>query len=86
MIGIIEIIIFLGISIAIGLLNNKKNDEEGYMIAGRTLGVFKSVMTLCGTFVGAMTLLVYTAFVYTFGISALWIFVGYFSMLKTKYY
>jgi Na+/proline symporter len=78
MIEIVEIIIFLCISIAIGLINSTKNDEEGYMVAGRTLGVFRSVMTLCGTFVGAMTLLVYTAFVYTFGISALWIFVGYF--------
>jgi len=34
-------------------------------------------MTISGTFVGAMTLLVYTAFVFTFGISAIWIFFGF---------
>jgi len=34
-------------------------------------------MTLSGTFVSAVTLMVYTSFVYIYGISAAWIFVGY---------
>lgn len=78
MVDIIIIAVFLGISLIIGILNTKKGDKEGFLIANRRLGVFRSVMTLCGTFVGAMTFLVYTAFVYRFGISAIWIFVGYF--------
>lgn len=78
MTGIIEIVIFLAISLAIGLFTGRKSNEEDYLIAGRKLGVFKSTMTLSGTFVGAMTLLVYTAFVYMYGISAMWIFIGYF--------
>lgn len=41
------------------------------------MGLFPSLMTLSGTFVSAVTLMVYTAFVYKFGISAVWIFIGY---------
>ncbi len=69
---------FLLVSILIGWFASRKGDAEGFLVANRKLGLFQSVMTLSGTFVGAMTLLVYTAFVFTFGISALWIFIGYF--------
>ena len=68
---------FFLINIGIGLFLSRKKDVESFFIANRNLGLFQSVMTINGTFIGAMTLLVYTAFVFTFGISALWIFVGY---------
>lgn len=41
------------------------------------MGFFPSLMTLSGTFVSAVTLMVYTSFVYIYGVSAAWIFVGY---------
>lgn len=69
---------FFLVSILIGWYASRKGDAEGFLVANRKLGLFHSVMTLSGTFVGAMTLLVYTAFVFTFGISAMWIFIGYF--------
>ncbi len=75
---IISICVFLAISILVGLVSSKKENLEGFLIGNRTMNTFTSVMTLCGTFVGAMTFMVYTAFVYTFGISAMWIFIGYF--------
>jgi Na+/proline symporter len=71
------IVIFFLINIAIGLFFVRRKDVEDFFIAKRNLGLFQSVMTINGTFIGAMTLLVYTAFVFTFGISALWIFIGY---------
>ena len=71
------VFLFFVISLAIGYFASKKEDAEGYLIANRKLGLFQSVMTLSGSFIGAMTLLVYTAFVFTYGISALWIFVGF---------
>lgn len=76
-ISIVEVVAFFIISLSIGALSRGKKNVDDYLIGGRDLGIFRSVMTICGSFVGAMTLLVYTAFVYTFGISALWIFVGY---------
>ena len=41
------------------------------------MGFFPSLMTLSGTFVSAVTLMVYTSFVVIYGISAAWIFIGY---------
>ena len=72
------IVLFFIISLLIGYFASKKETTEGYLIADRKLGLFQSVMTLSGTFIGAMTLLVYTAFVFVYGISALWILIGYF--------
>jgi len=69
--------IFFVLTVIIGVIASRKEDTEGYLIANRNLGLFQSVMTLCGSFIGAMTLLVYPAFVYSYGISALWIFIGY---------
>ena len=74
---IILLVIFLATSILIGYFASRKEDSEGYLIANRKLGIFQSVMTISGSFIGAMTLLVYTAFVFTYGISAIWIFIGY---------
>ena len=77
MLNINLILLFFLISIIIGWVASRKEDAEGFLVANRELGLFQSVMTLSGTFVGAMTLLVYTAFVFTFGVSAMWIFIGY---------
>lgn len=68
---------FIILTIIIGIVSSRKEDSEGYLIANRDLNIFQSVMTLCGSFIGAMTLLVYPAFVFSYGISAMWIFVGY---------
>ena len=71
-ITIVLVFLFFAVSLAIGYFASKKEDAEGYLIANRKLGLFQSVMTLSGSFIGAMTLLVYTAFVFTYGISAMW--------------
>ena len=69
--------LFFLINIIIGCFLSRSKDFEGFLIANRTLGLFQSVMTINGTFIGAITLLVYTAYVFVFGISAIWIFIGY---------
>jgi len=68
---------FFLINIIIGCLLSRSKDTEGFLIANRKLGLCQSIMTINGTFIGAMTLLVYTAYVFAFGISAIWIFIGY---------
>ena len=71
------LIAFLISTLFIGIIASRKEDTEGYLIANRRLNTFQSVMTICGSFIGAMSLLVYPAFVFTYGISAMWIFIGY---------
>jgi len=71
------LITFLIITVFISIISSRKEDTEGFLIANRELNTFQSVMTLCGSFIGAMSLLVYPAFVFTYGISCMWIFIGY---------
>lgn len=71
------LVAFFIITLFIGWISCRKEDTEGFLLANRKLGTFQSVMTICASFVGGMSLLVYPAFVFTFGISAMWIFIGY---------
>lgn len=67
---------FTLLGIVLGRLTSTKSVDD-FALGGRSLGFFPSLMTLSGTFVSAVTLMVYTSFVYIYGISAAWIFVGY---------
>ena len=48
---------FLLITLLIGIIAYRKEDTEGFLIANRKLGTFQSVMTICASFVGAMSLM-----------------------------
>lgn len=71
------IIIFFIICLVLGYIASRKKSSEGYFIAERNLGTFVSTATITASFIGANTLLVYTAFVFMYGISAFWTFIGY---------
>ncbi len=58
------IIIFFIICLILGWLASRKKSNEGYFIAERNLGTFVSTATITASFIGANTLLVYTAFVF----------------------
>jgi len=72
----IVLIGFTVVGILAGRLTSTKSVDD-FALGGRNMGFFPSLMTLSGTFVSAVTLMVYTSFVYIYGISAAWIFVGY---------
>ena len=67
---------FTLLGIILGRMTSKDSVDD-FALGGRSLGFFPSLMTLSGTFVSAVTLMVYTSFVYIYGISAAWIFIGY---------
>lgn len=71
------IIAFFAICLVLGFIAGKKKTDEGFFIADRNLGTFVSTATITASFIGANTLLVYTAFVFIYGISAFWTFIGY---------
>ena len=71
------IIIFFIVCLILGYIALRKKSSEGYFIAERNLGTFVSTATITASFIGANTLLVYTAFVFMYGISAFWTFIGY---------
>jgi len=69
------IIAYFCIVLFFGYLASKKETKEGYLIADRKLGVWSSVATLNASKTGSI-LIVFTAFVYIFGFSAIWYFIG----------
>ncbi len=69
-------LIYAAIAVIIGIFASRKESEEDFMIADRKVGGIQMVATMtAGVFDGA-ALSIYIAYVYQFGFSALWFFVG----------
>ncbi len=74
--AIIFFLVYLAIVVIIGLVSSRKESEEGFMIADRKVQGFQVAATMsAGLFDGA-TLSIYLAYVYQYGFSAVWLFVG----------
>jgi len=71
----IIIIAYFCIVVFFGYLASRRETKEGYLLADRKLGVWSSVATLNASKTGSI-LIVFTAFVYIFGFSAMWYFIG----------
>jgi len=59
----------------IGYFTSKKQKDEDYLIADRKLNAWSTMMTLNATKTGSI-LILFTAFVYLWGFSAIWFFIG----------
>lgn len=69
-------ILYVAIVVIIGVVSSRKETEEDFMIAERKVeGVQVAATMSAGMFDGA-TLAIYLAYVYQYGFSAIWIFVG----------
>jgi len=68
--------LYLAIAITIGILSSHRETEEDFMIAGRKVAGVQLVATLSAGFFDGATLAIYTAYVYKYGMSAMWYFVG----------
>lgn len=74
--SILFFLLYLGVVLLIGYLASRKETEEGFMIAERKVAGLQLMATMtAGLFDGA-TLSIYLAYIYQFGFSAIWLFVG----------
>ncbi len=71
----IVIAVYFCIVIFFGYLASKRQTKESYLIADRKLGIWSSVATINASKTGTI-LVLFTAFVYIFGFSAIWYFIG----------
>ena len=70
-------LLYIAIVVIIGVVSSRKETEDDFMIAERRVqGVQVAATMSAGWFDGA-TVAVYTAFIYQYGFSASWIFVGF---------
>jgi len=61
----------------IGYLSSRKATEEDFMIAGRRVAGSQLAATMSAGFFDGATLGVYLAYIYQFGLSAIWLFIGF---------
>ena len=74
--SIIFFLLYVAIVLIIGVVSSKKESEEDFMIAERKVeGIQVAATMSAGWFDGAV-LAVYIAYIYQYGFSAIWIFVG----------
>ncbi len=70
------IIGYIVLVLIIGYISSRKQTGADFMIANRKLGLFGFVSTMVASLIGGTILVVYTAFIYEFGVGALFGFVG----------
>lgn len=71
------VLAYFAICLYIGYISGKKETSEGFFLDDRKVGLFRLTATIAASFIGANFLIVYTSFVYLYGISAFWMFIGY---------
>jgi SSS family solute:Na+ symporter len=78
---IILVFVYLLLCLIIGLFASRRDTTAEFLIAGRKLSLWRFVSTYVASAIGGGTLIAYSAFIYKFGMSAAWGFVGYCGMI-----
>ena len=75
-IDLLAIFGYFAIVLTIGFTSTRKQTSEGFLIADRKLNCWNLIATICASFLGGGVLIAFTAYVYQFGLSAIWFFTG----------
>lgn len=70
-------VIYIAVAVGIGLVASRKETEEGFMIAERKVQGIQLAATMSAGWFDGATLSIYLAYIYQFGFSAIWLFVGF---------
>lgn len=73
---IIFFIIYIATVTVIGVVSSRKETEEGFMIADRNVGSLQLTASMSSGFFDGAILAIYIGYVYQYGLSASWIFIG----------
>ncbi len=68
--------LYLAIVLGIGVISSRRETEEGFMLAERQVGGIQLAATMTAGFFDSAVLALYIGYLYEFGFSAIWIFVG----------
>ena len=75
-IDLLAILGYFAIVLIIGFVSSRKHTGERFLIAERKLSCWNLIATICASFLGGGVLIAFTAYVYQFGLSAIWFFTG----------
>ncbi|MCX6702565.1 MAG: sodium:solute symporter family protein [Candidatus Wolfebacteria bacterium] len=85
---ILSFSIYIAVVVIIGIISSRKETEEDFMIANRKVSGVQVAATMSAGFFDGATLSIYLAYIYLYGMSATWLFIGLaigFILLR-KYY
>ncbi len=88
MLTILFFVLYIAIVVIIGIVSSHKETEDDFMIADRKVAGVQVAATMSAGFFDGATLSIYLAYIYQYGISAAWLFVGLalgFILLRKKY-
>jgi SSS family solute:Na+ symporter len=68
--------LYIAVAVIIGIVSSRKETEEDFMIAERKVKGVQLAATFSATFFDGSVLAVYIAYVYQYGFSAIWLFIG----------
>lgn len=74
--SILFFLLYIAAVVAIGWIASRKETEEGFMIADRKVAGLQLAATMSAGFFDGATLSIYLAYIYQFGLSAIWLFIG----------
>lgn len=77
MLSIFFFLIYVAVAVIIGIVSSRKETEEGFMIADRKVQGIQLAATMSAGWFDGATLSIYLAYIYQFGLSAVWLFVGF---------
>ncbi len=74
--SILFFLLYIGVVVVIGWIASKNETEEGFMMADRNVAGLQLAATMSAGFFDGSTLSIYLAYMYKFGLSAIWLFIG----------
>lgn len=74
--SILFFLVYITIIVLIGWFASRKETEEGFMMADRKVAGFQLAATMSAGYFDGATLSIYLAYIYQFGLSAMWLFIG----------
>lgn len=74
--SIIFFLIYIAIVVVIGIVSSRKESEDDFMIAERKVEGVQVAATMSAGFFDGSVLAIYLAYIYQYGFSAIWLFVG----------
>src|SRR3989338_10878078 len=74
--SILFFVLYIAAVMVIGWIASRKETEEGFMIADRNVAGLQLAATMSAGFFDGATLSIYLAYIYQFGLSAIWLFIG----------
>ena len=69
-------LLYIAVVVVIGIVSSRKETEDDFMIAERKVHGIQVAATMSASSFDGATLAIYLAYVYQYGFSAIWLFIG----------